>query len=115
MSLNILQDQHKKWIEHNFPNATSDMQFKGLVEEVGELAHALLKREQNIRGSQENYNEKIKDAIGDIVIFLSGFCIQEGLDLHKCVFDTWKEVQKRDWIEYPLHGVKTNIFGNPVE
>ncbi len=107
MNLKKLQEEHKKWIEYNFPNATSDMQFKGVVEEVGELSHALLKREQGIRGSKEQHERDIKDAIGDIIIFLSGLCIKENLSLEECVFDTWAEVKKRDWIENPETGKST--------
>jgi len=70
----------------------------GVVEEVGELSHAYLKREQGIRGTREQHDASIVDAVGDIVLFLSGFCSVEGIDLMDCIEKSWEEVSRRDWV-----------------
>ncbi len=105
MNLSILQEQHKKWLDYNFPNADSQQQFLGIVEEVGELSHAILKRSQDIRGDESQHNEDIEDAIGDIIIFICGFCTRENVDLSHCLSKTWKQVSKRDWVKFPGNGV----------
>ena len=48
----------------------------GVVEEVGELTHAVLKHLQNIRGFGDVnfFREKAKDAIGDAMVYLSHWC-----------------------------------------
>jgi hypothetical protein len=74
------QDYHErrnKWVAHNFPT-TEDLALpmeetcEGIVEELGELAHANLKSKQNIRGSQVEHEAAAKDAVGDIVVYLWG-------------------------------------------
>jgi len=68
-----LQEEHKVWAEKNFGNQDIEVYCLGLIEEIGELAHSVLKRKQGIKNN-ENHDEKIKDAIGDITIYLVGFC-----------------------------------------
>ena len=89
-----LQQQQKKWMDKNFPDAKKYQCLLGVVEEVGELSHAHLKMEQGIRDVSV---DDVKDAIGDIVIFLCGYCNTNGYDLWSCVADAWDEVSKRDW------------------
>lgn len=101
------QVEQRKWIEHNFPNTNSDEQLLGVVEEVGELCHAVLKSKQKIRGG-ENQNESMEkemDAIGDILIYLTGFCNKKGYSLHDILFHTWTGVSQRDWVLYPRKGL----------
>jgi len=91
-----LQYDIHKWRKKNFPNATSDQMIKGVMEELGELARADLKLEQNIR-TNEDHEEKMWDAIGDMCIFLMGFCSYKELDFMSCIINAWDEVQQRDW------------------
>lgn len=103
------QVEQRKWVDHNFPNTNADEQLLGVVEEVGELCHAVLKSKQKIRGG-ENQNasmEKEMDAIGDILIYLTGFCNKRGYSLHDILFHTWEGVSLRDWIKYPSTGLPT--------
>jgi NTP pyrophosphatase (non-canonical NTP hydrolase) len=105
--LEQLQVILKAWLEHNFPGATSDQQFKGIVEEVGELARADLKHKQGIRGfTPEKALFMKKDAIGDIVVFLINYCNTENINFQECLTIAIEEVFKRDWIKYPETGVK---------
>lgn len=69
----------------------------GVVEEVGELAHAHLKREQGIRGTPEEHDAAKVDAIGDILVYLADYCERNGISLGFALIDTWEKVRKRDW------------------
>lgn len=101
MDLAKFQREHKEWVDHNFPAQRSHQPLLGIVEEVGELAHAQLKGEQEIRHSnQEIWDAKV-DAVGDIVIYLASYCNAAGIDLNAAVSMTWYKVQKRDWIADP--------------
>jgi len=91
--MNRQQEIHE-WSLKNFPEQTATQSLLGVVEEVGELAHHVLKKQQNIT-QHEDHDCEIKDAIGDIVIFLSEFCSRSGIDLEECVEEVWGRVQKR--------------------
>ena len=104
MDLESLQLQHRHWLRENFPNQTSEQALFGVVEEVGELAHAHLKGEQGIRHTPEEILEMKIDAIGDIVIFLDGYCYSEGLNFPAVVKGVWDKVKKRNWNEDPEKG-----------
>ena len=96
MDLGKLQTQLKPWVQHNFGDRPSWQPLLGLQEELGELSHAYLKREQRIR-TNEDHEAGIRDAVADLVIFLADFCNAEGIDLAKEVYETWVRVSKRDW------------------
>ena len=49
----------------------------------------------------ENHDEKIKDAIGDVLIFLMDYCTREGLDIQSILQKTWNDVKSRDWKKDP--------------
>ena len=92
-----LQLEIREWEKHNFPDATAVDQLLGVAEEVGELCHAVLKFNQKIRagaGRVETWN-LIRDAVGDVVIFLTNFCDMLGIDFAEVVEETW--VTYRDW------------------
>jgi NTP pyrophosphatase (non-canonical NTP hydrolase) len=97
MTLSELQAEHAKWLNREFSDQEWMDGFLGVVEEVGELAHAILKGKQKIRGDAETHELKKRDAIGDIVIFLCSYCTTNGLDLQDCVMAAWNEVKERRW------------------
>ncbi len=105
MHLQTLQTVHMLWLEKNFPQQQPADPLLGVVEEVGELAHAHLKASQSIRGTPEELQAEARDAIGDIVIYLASYCNTNGYDLEDCVSRAWSEVKKRDWQKYPKDGV----------
>src|SRR4051812_10546945 len=73
MNWEELIQQRDEWVAHNFPDTPSpEGSILGIIEECGELAHAALKAEQNIRGSKEKHIEDAKDAIGDLSVYLLG-------------------------------------------
>ena len=97
MELRKLQAQVGEWARKNFPHGRNYHPLLGAVEEMGELAHAHLKAEQGIR-INEDHEAAIKDAIGDIVIYLADYCERNLVDFAEAVEGSWNEVKKRDWI-----------------
>lgn len=106
MELSVLQEEQKEFQDRNFPNTKNYQCLLGVVEEVGELSHAHLKNEQGIR-TNENHLEKIKDAVGDIVIYLAGYCNSNNLDFAECVQVAWSEVKHRDWLKNKVNGTQS--------
>lgn len=94
--LRRVQDEQRPWVKHNFGDRPSWMPLLGVMEELGELAHAHLKREQGIR-TNEDHDAKARDAVADIVIFLADYCSATGIDLESVVLETWEQVKQRDW------------------
>jgi NTP pyrophosphatase (non-canonical NTP hydrolase) len=106
VDLRELQSEARTWRNLNFPakHSTAIHQTLGVAEEVGELCHAVLKMEQGIRGDQEKHMLDAEDAIGDIIIYLTGVCDNLSLRLEDCVDQAWSRVSKRDWVEDPEKG-----------
>lgn len=73
-----LQSEVGRWVTKNFPDSPPKHQIWGLIEELGELTHAHLKKEQGIRGSEEKHVAAGKDAIADSVIFFMSACTMHG-------------------------------------
>lgn len=94
--------EYPGWLRRNFPNDDAGRQLLGVVEEVGELAHAHLKSLQGIRHTAEEIRAMKVDAVADIVIFLSGYCLNENIDLDAAVEATWDQVRQRDWLADPM-------------
>ena len=100
MSLRKIQTDQAAWSKKNFGIHPSWQPLLGVSEEVGELCHAYLKRTQAIRNS-EDHDAKLRDAVGDLVIYLCDFCSCEGIDLEDVVNQVWQEVRRRDWKKNP--------------
>lgn len=100
-----LQREHLAWEQRNFGAGRAvHRSFFGIAEEVGELAHALLKGEQGIRGTSAEHATAAKDAIGDIILYLSSLASISGWDLQTIVEQTWAQVSRRDWRTNPTTG-----------
>lgn len=108
--LQKIQTERAKWAARNFPNAGALHHIAGLAEEVGELAHAVLKMapgtagDTAIRGEKDAHLEAAADAVGDTIIYLLGICSDLGLDASECLDTAWDEVKHRDWVKYPTNG-----------
>lgn len=96
-NLRDLQDELRPWQAHNFPGSPSWQSFVGISEEVGELGHAFLKKAQNIRGTAEEHNAAMVDAVADIIVYIADFCNKEDIDLQAAIEKTWGEVKLRKW------------------
>lgn len=103
--LTEIQKENKEWVQHNFPANTQLWEpTLGVAEEAGELAHAVLKLHQSIRGTKDEHIEAITDAVGDISIYLIDLCNKLGIDFEQAIYETWQTVRLRDWIKYPKDG-----------
>jgi NTP pyrophosphatase (non-canonical NTP hydrolase) len=107
-SLRAMQAEHREWATRNFgTNRIWQDPFLGMVEELGELAHAKLKQKQGIRGTYEEHEEAAKDSVGDFMVYLSDFCNMQkpSWDLEMIITKTWDHVKQRDWVKDPQRGV----------
>jgi NTP pyrophosphatase (non-canonical NTP hydrolase) len=104
-TLNQLQDEQAEWDARNFgpiDDQPVSHGMYGIMEELGELAHAQLKGEQKIRHTPvEIYNLKV-DAIGDLLVFLMKYCNHEHISLQFALEKTWDKVKQRDWSANPM-------------
>lgn len=105
LTLKELQEESAKWRDQNFPGYTAEDQFIGVVEEVGELGHAYLKGKQGIRGTAEEHRMAEHDAVGDILIYLAGYCSARGLSMQDAMEYAWAQVKNRDWQKNKQDGV----------
>ena len=99
-----IQAEHHEWEQANFPDKKPHQPVFGMVEEVGELCHALLKSEQCIRGDAEKHQADAKDAIGDVFIYMLSFCTMNGWSFTEIAEETWEQVKARDWKRNPESG-----------
>ena len=73
-SLHDLQRYLYEWQRYNFgDHQANERVLMGMCEEAGELCHAQLKMEQGIRGTREDHEEAMKDAVGDISIYMLNY------------------------------------------
>lgn len=98
------QVQLVDWQQHNFPGRPDWHPLLGAVEELGELAHAFIKRAQGIRGTPEEHKADIADALADILVYLCDFANSQGVDMETNLDATWRKVRSRDWQKYPKTG-----------
>ncbi len=98
LDINLIQKQVGEWSLKNFGHEGKlHHPILGVGEEAGELNHAFLKQEQGIRGTSLDHDAAMKDAIGDIVIYLLDLCYRKKFNFGQIVVDTWLNVKNRDW------------------
>lgn len=104
--LSTIQKEIHAWSTKNFGKRVDlyfDVSsFLGIVEELGELAHSILKLSQGIRGSKVEHLAKVKDAIGDMMVYLLDFAERnseqlDGVDVDQMLAEVWDQVRRRDW------------------
>lgn len=80
-------------------HSQSERPFMGMVEELGELSHARLKREQGIRGmvNTTTFMKAEQDALADLMIYWLHYCFMRRIDPDRLIMETWKKVKERDW------------------
>lgn len=112
-----------EWIQYNFGYSPRDLWafgrppteeeqrselgvVGGLVEEVGELFRCVIKMDQGIRGSKEEWMYELMKEIGDVFIKLNDVCDYYGFDMEEVVNVRWEAVSKRNWREDSVgHGI----------
>lgn len=110
MHISDLQAEAAAWRARNFPDYTAWQQLLGVMEEVGELSHAYLKLHQGIRGMDRvKFMDEAQDAVGDILIFLTGFCTAMSIDMDTATRIAWDTVSRRDWQNDPLEGIQPQL------
>ncbi len=118
MNLARFQTELMLWQGHNFPDRTNIDPTMGVAEEFGELCeqlepddshirelaiaigrlhHHSLKRRQEIRGKAEVHETKIRDALGDILIFVADIHNSFGWSVEGTLDKVWGEVRERNW------------------
>lgn len=85
------------WHKRNFTDMSPMRQQLNLTEEVGELSRAIIKMDQGIRGSREEWWAEAYKEVGDVAISLSNVANALGIDLEFAIMDRWDEVKKRNW------------------
>lgn len=89
MNFAELQNQHRGWVTSMYPDQPSDVPAAGLVEEAGELLHAVLKLKQTqLWGREERYGDleaQARDAVGDCAIYACSYCNSVDSSLESCV------------------------------
>jgi NTP pyrophosphatase (non-canonical NTP hydrolase) len=105
MSVSIRDTQAEilAWSTRNFgarvPIAYDVSSFLGMVEEVGEIAHAVLKMSQGIKGSRAKHEADVIDGIADLMVFTLDFAARNGLDAEKALEQVWAKVKLRDFTQ----------------
>jgi NTP pyrophosphatase (non-canonical NTP hydrolase) len=112
--LNKLQDKLERWTIANFGpkkdrKPVAYRTILGAYEELGELSHAHLKKEQGIRGTEEEHDANARDAIGDTIFYLIDYCNLHGWNLEEILNETWENVRERDWTKERVENGK-NCF-----
>lgn len=81
-----LIQQVEQWsIDKNLNEADSSKQFTKVVEEVGEVAAALARSDE----------ELLRDGIGDVVVTLIILAQQNGMTLEECLTQAYGEIADR--------------------
>lgn len=79
-TISEIQDEHTVWVVRNFgSNRGLRHPAMGMVEEVGELFHAVLKSEQGIRGTKQKHDAAARDAVGDVCLYAVDYATKLGV------------------------------------
>lgn len=103
----MLVEDIAAWQERNFGPPDEEVSYLGLVEEVGEVMRAVVKRRQGIREEwREEWREEIRKEIGDVSIRLVDVARCESINLANAIDDRWDTIQRRNWKTDPQgHGI----------
>ncbi len=94
-----LQVRLARWQNRNFGVPSLPEITLGVCEEAGELAHAVLKNTQRIRGlaAPDEFRAAAGDAIADATIYLMQAATALRLDFESLVAGVAAQVMLRDW------------------
>jgi NTP pyrophosphatase (non-canonical NTP hydrolase) len=95
-ALDEIQQRLAEWQRRQFPDANEADLALGVCEEAGELAACVLKRKRRIR-LEEYTNERLQDAIADVVVFAMAVCDANGWRLSDVLETAAVEVLGRNW------------------
>jgi NTP pyrophosphatase (non-canonical NTP hydrolase) len=111
--LEEVQNQSRAWRAEAYPETRNiELQALGVCEEAGELAHAVLKYKQGIRGyDRDKTRKEVADAIGDIVIYACGVADQLDIKVSDAVYEAWQHVKERNITQGSDAGETANHLG----
>jgi NTP pyrophosphatase (non-canonical NTP hydrolase) len=101
-TLDRVQYESDVWRRKAYPDTVDDTlsQLAGVTEEVGELAHALLKHKQGIRGyDTARMVAEAGDAMADAIIYMCGIATTLGLNLADELSKAWAHVKARNIVQ----------------
>ncbi len=86
------------WRVNNFSDPPTPMkQALVIAEEAGEVCRAVLKREQNIRGSYEHWTQELKIECAQVLIALYAIAEHENFDLVEFTEEYWPTIAERNF------------------
>lgn len=99
MDLSGLQNDMHEWRMEQFSETTAEVQLNGTMQELGELLEIETKETFGYpEFAGDNTDAKMKE-VGDIVIYLAGYCSLQDMDIEECIKMASEEVLSRDWHE----------------
>jgi NTP pyrophosphatase (non-canonical NTP hydrolase) len=104
MTLSETQKEILEWSHKNFGRVENSQiplrisSLLGMVEELGELSHAILK------WAQGEHKIAIQDSIADLLVFTLDFCGRNDMDAEELLNRVWSKVKLRDWNKNKLTG-----------
>jgi NTP pyrophosphatase (non-canonical NTP hydrolase) len=105
----LFQKEHRDWQVPNFGEPDPFEMHVGLVEELGELSHSILKMRQGIRGTKEEHYLAMEDAVGDMVIYYTGCWLKKLLHL----LVLWHRVASSDFFTSSVLSMQSR-WRNPL-
>jgi len=105
--IDLKQKELARWQAKHFGTHEDDpLRFVvGMSEEVGEVAHHVLKGIQGIRGGQGGINKhEVADGVADSFIYGMQLLSTLGINAEEVLERTINEVMQRDWINNPDNG-----------
>ena len=94
-------DLIRAWADERgiYKEGNSHTQYVKLMEEAGELAQGLLKKDAY----------EVKDAIGDMVVVLTNLAALEGMQIESCIESAYNEIANRTGVMHNGTFVKTGL------
>ncbi len=95
LDLSSFQEEHRQWLATMYPNQDPVFPAAGMLEEAGELMHALLKNQgrhvwgEEVRYAGTDWNAAIVDAIGDCAIYACSLCNAMGWNFGTIAMEAW--------------------------
>lgn len=97
-----IQAETHPWRVEKIPDLNPRDQLDGTMVEVAEILEAVVKEETYDEGWADD--EHVKEEIGDVIIYLSGFCALKGFDMTECIHRAQAKNSERDWDEHMRAG-----------
>src|SRR3990172_3730987 len=108
--LKHLQGEVYAWHCNNFGDAAPFEMLMGLTYEIGKLGKYELQAMQGLVKVEADHNARIRDALGDAVIYIMQYCSSRGWSLADVLELTWAAVSRRDWKRFKETGIGIKIL-----